>query len=208
MTANQINYQRHLEDIRSHQVQERETNRANRARETETNRANLKSEELTARRDQESQRHNAAVELETNRSNLARELETNRSNLANETIKRKQIDSDYKAKVYQADSALSGTMYSADQGYAGRTDSAYINQYGVSPTTVKQAVEKVGKVLNSKPVVKAGTSAVLAPAIAGRVLLRQVNTFVEPIKQGVADTFKQLKGGSNNGEQHRKKQQK
>lgn len=75
MTANQIAYQRVLEEIR-----------ANRAREAEANRANLASEALRRQELEEAQRHNLVAEQETNRSNFARELENNRHNTATEQL--------------------------------------------------------------------------------------------------------------------------
>lgn len=75
MTANQIAYQRVLEEIR-----------ANKAREDETRRANLALEALRRQELEEAQRHNLVAEQETNRSNLARELENNRHNAATEKL--------------------------------------------------------------------------------------------------------------------------
>lgn len=73
MTANQIAYQRMLEE-----------GRANRAREEETHRANTSTEALRNAELHESVRSNVARETEEHRSNVAREIETNRSNLAKE----------------------------------------------------------------------------------------------------------------------------
>lgn len=73
MTANQIAYQRQLEE-----------GRANLARETETHRANTTAEQQRAAELAENSRHNLVTEAETNRSNVARETETRRSNLAKE----------------------------------------------------------------------------------------------------------------------------
>lgn len=117
MTANQIAYQVHLENVRTHQVGEQETNRSNRAREaetlrsnlareTETNRANLANEAENVRyhnlTTEETKRHNlfgeqiAANTLEeTKRANQVREAESKRSNLANEAIGRTQASASY-----------------------------------------------------------------------------------------------------------------
>lgn len=64
MTANQIAYQRAMEEAR----------------------ANLAIEALRRAELEELQRHNLVSEQETNRSNLARELEANRHNVATEGI--------------------------------------------------------------------------------------------------------------------------
>lgn len=64
MTANQIAYQRAMEEAR----------------------ANLAIEALRRAELEELQRHNLVSEQETNRSNLAKELEANRHNVATENI--------------------------------------------------------------------------------------------------------------------------
>lgn len=75
MTANQIAYQRSLEE-----------GRANRAREIETNRTNLANEGLKLQEVQEVHRSNVVREEETKRSNIAKETEAERSNRAKENI--------------------------------------------------------------------------------------------------------------------------
>lgn len=75
MTANQIAYQRVLEEIRS-----------NKAREEETRRANMALEAIRQAELSEAQRHNRESEAEMQRSNLARELENNRHNTATESL--------------------------------------------------------------------------------------------------------------------------
>lgn len=137
MTQNQIKYQQLQEDKRSnlvneaetersHRANEAETNRSNVARETETHRSNVANEQLTAARDAETKRSNLARELETNRHNVATEYETHRSNTANETLKK-----------YDTDQRTAASIYSADRSYQGRVDSAYINQWGISPSDIK-----------------------------------------------------------------------
>lgn len=116
MTQNQIAYQAHLE-----------TKRANEARETETHRSNIANEK-------ENERYHSASLAETNRANVARETETNRSNLANEMLKATDI------RVRSEDS-----RYATDVGYQGRVDSAYINQWGVSPTDVSSLASSIGR---------------------------------------------------------------
>lgn len=74
MTANQIAYQRSLEE-----------GRANRVREEETKRANLSTEGLRLYEAQETHRSNLAREVETNRANLAKEAETSKHNRATES---------------------------------------------------------------------------------------------------------------------------
>lgn len=107
MTANQIAYQKVLEDKRSHLAGEVETNRSNLANEelkrqqnVETNRSNLVNENLKSQQNAETARSNRANESlqqqrndETRRSNLANEALTGqrnaeqaRSNRANESI--------------------------------------------------------------------------------------------------------------------------
>lgn len=125
MTQNQINYQKNLE-----------TTRSNLAKEAETHRANVASETLAARRDAETVRSNLARELETNRSNTAKELETARSNRANEGLKHESNVLGYDASIY-----------GADQSYNSRTDTAYINKYGISPKHVGQISSAINETL-------------------------------------------------------------
>lgn len=73
MTANQIAYQKLVEE-----------GRANRARELETNRSNRANEGLKSRELSELERHQATVEGETNRANVAKETENERANRARE----------------------------------------------------------------------------------------------------------------------------
>lgn len=80
MTANQIAYQRVLEETRS-----------NKAKEEEAKRANLAIEALRRAELEEAQRHNLVAESETSRSNLAREIETNRHNVAQEGLTSQNI---------------------------------------------------------------------------------------------------------------------
>lgn len=135
MTANQIAYQKLLEEGRSNRVREAETERSNRAGESqklqeleETKRRNLATEA-------ESARHNTASEqlsynqllanqslgyanlAESQRSHLAQELENARHNVASEEA----------------------TRYTADQRLAGAVTQAQTNQ---SINTQKLAVEK------------------------------------------------------------------
>lgn len=174
MTANQINYQKYLEDQRTHmrneeltQSRDRETQRSNRAREVETNRANLAREQETYRNNRateaETNRSNLAREIETNRANLAREGETNRANLETERIKEKGID------VESEDS-----RYGADVGYRGRVDSAYINKWGINPTDVANT---------GKAIVQAATSPQVADTL---VTLEKKGFFQNPIKTAAA----------------------
>lgn len=99
MTQNQINYQRLLEDSRSHRAQESENSRHNRASEG----IDMYSADTQRQRANEDARHNIATEQETKRSNVANEgikwfnaeesqrhnltaeNETRRSNLASES---------------------------------------------------------------------------------------------------------------------------
>lgn len=166
MTQNQINYQNFLETQRSNKSKEHETNRSNVAREQETyrsnverereaKRSNLTNEALSRDRLAEDRRSHLVTEAETERSNRARELENNRSNLAKE-LENNRANLARESETHRANLAQESltadrnriteetARYSADQGYAGRTDSAYINQYGVSPTTVKRIVSDVG----------------------------------------------------------------
>lgn len=116
MTANQVSYNKHLEDRRHNIASEqlgrdqlREQARAN----TEMARHNQATENLTqqqlaqqaawyavqgshfATMDAETRRHNQAMELETNRANIAREMETSRANKAHEDITKTQVGFDY-----------------------------------------------------------------------------------------------------------------
>lgn len=102
MTANQIAYQRYVEEQRANIARENEERRSNMSNEqiktaelVERQRSNIANETETSRsnkaREAETHRSNVANEHETYRSNLARELETHRSNTANESIKMKQL---------------------------------------------------------------------------------------------------------------------
>lgn len=84
MTANQIAYQKLLEDQRSHKAGEAQKV----AELEESSRHNRASESVEMGKLGEAIRINTINSAETQRSNLARELETNRSNLASERIKR------------------------------------------------------------------------------------------------------------------------
>lgn len=172
MTENQINYQKLVEQKRANKAQEQltaqrdaETQRANVARETENIRANQA-------REREENRSNVARETENNRSNLARELETNRSNKANEALAK-----------YKADTAAEASKYGADKSYSGRVDSAYINQYGVSPTDAKAGIKAASgvarKVATNPKVVRAAVSSTLVPVVAGKMLIKESAKAIE-----------------------------
>lgn len=89
MTHNQIEYAKHLENVRHNTVSEQETERSNRATLSETSRHNVAFEQETHRsnvvNENEALRSHLAVETETHRSNVAKEQETQRSNIAKET---------------------------------------------------------------------------------------------------------------------------
>lgn len=225
MTQNQINYQRHREDVRSHQSQEAETQRANRAneeltrsRDSETKRANLEREAETKRsnqaREAEEYRSNYAKELENNRSNLARELETNRSNLQNEKLNQEKINKEYAAKLYAADSSANATRYAAntsagasryaaERGYDSRTDTAYINKYGVSPTDVSSVANGVRTALPG--IVESTFRNVTYPAsvAASKILNKVVGG---ALSSGLAGTIVNLTGGNKSGKTSKQKQ--
>lgn len=171
MTSNQIKYQQNQETKRNNLAVETETNRSNLARETETHRSNVANETLTAARDAETARSNLARELETNRHNVATETETHRSNTANEELKK-----------YDTDQKVQASNYSADKSYQGRIDSAYINQWGIAPTTVQQVGSAVKSVLTSPEAKKIGTTAATAGIVAAG-----------KVASGLASTITQLK---------------
>lgn len=203
MTQNQINYQRHLEDVRSNTAREAENIRSNRAREEETKRANLANEYLTSSRDAETARANLAREQETNRSNLAREIETNRSNLSNEYLKSQQIRTESADRRYGAELSADASKYAADRGYESRTDSAYINKYGITPNSAKVAAGKVGNTfvnLTTSPTGKKVASAAVkatAPLLIGAVnAANKVKQVVVPVKQNKSKLSIQQRGGS------------
>lgn len=146
ITANQIAYQRQVEEGRANLARERETNRSNLSNEA------LKRQELEegARHnlvvEGETSRHNLATETETNRSNLAKELETSRHNVASEQLQGQQISSNLQLGLsqlretvthnraqeslskYQTDTTANTGRYSADQRYAGSTYTANTNR--------------------------------------------------------------------------------
>lgn len=135
MTANQIAYQKLLEEGRANLVREAETERANKAqesqkaselaetvrsnqqREAETTRHNLASEQLSYAQLRANQSLGYSNLSETQRSNLARELENARHNYASEEAQR----------------------YTADQRLAGAQVQAQTN---MTVNTQKLAVEK------------------------------------------------------------------
>lgn len=188
MTSNQINYQKNLEDLRSHRV----------------------NEELTKSRDLETARSNRAREYETNRSNLARELETNRANLAQEAWRQYDTDSKYASSIYGSDSArlasmygadrsAAASMYNADRGYDSHTDSAYINKWGVSKSDLGTAVNTVKETLPQVPGVAKGlierqAERLWIPALVGAAEV--IKGGVQP--SGLAKTITKL-GGTQNG---------
>lgn len=203
MTQNQINYQKHLEDIRSNVARETENIRANKAREEETRRSNLANEYLTGSRDAETARANKAREQETNRSNLAKEIETNRSNLANESLKSQQIRTESADKRYVAEVNAEASRYAADQGYASRTDAAYINHYGVTPGIVKTGVGKVAETFTKLTTSPAGkkvaapvVKATLPMVVGAQVAAAKVKNVIAPTKQNKNKLTIQQRGGS------------
>lgn len=163
MTQNQIAYQAHLENKRANEAREAETHRSNTVNEKENERFHSASLAETRRsniaRETETNRSNLAKEIETNRANVARETETNRSNLATEMLKATDI------RVRSEDS-----RYATDVGYQGRIDSAYINQWGVSPTDLSSLASSIGKGVKTaapgaKGVAKAGLDMASSTAI-------------------------------------------
>lgn len=99
MTANQINYAKHREDVRHNRVSEIHEHRkigiSERAQ-TETERHNREGETINWFQSREAARHNVVSEsqfsdqlAETRRANQAREYETHRSNVAQESEARR-----------------------------------------------------------------------------------------------------------------------
>lgn len=187
MTANQINYQRHLEQRRTNLKNEEltgkrdsETARANQAREAETFRSNLARELETNRsnvvRETETERANRAKEAEENRSNLARELETNRANLASEQLRK-----------YDTDEKVKASNYSADKSYAGRVDSAYISKYGISKSDAGEIVDAIGETIAKPETAKvAKTFASLVSSAAADTILGTGSKGYKTVKNAIS----------------------
>lgn len=194
MTANQINYQKHLEDIRSHRAGEQENYRSNTAREAENLRSHLRSEQLQQDQNAETRRSNLAREAETNRSNLARELETNRSNLAKE-LETNRSNLAREAETHRSNLANeeigrdrnAATREGNQLAYQGRIDAAYINQYGISKTDAGQVVDTVKQASSNlaNKLVKPTAAVILAPHVAANL--------PRSIVHGLANSFKQLR---------------
>lgn len=153
-------------------------NQINYQKSLEEKRANQAREALTQ-----------AQNEETHRANTARESETNRSNLANELLKSRDINAQYAAKVYAADKSAEASGYSADRRYQGSIDSAYIREYGIDPSTVKDAAAKVGEILTSPQAVRATTGLVAAPIVAYKVLQNAPRA----ARSALTNTFTQLR---------------
>lgn len=157
MTRNQIDYQKHVEDVRSNRANEalkaeqnREQIRSNQANEglqrgrnVETSRSNLANEMIASARQREDARHNYAMEIlqasanaELARSNLARELE---NSAHNREIERLQQQGDimrynsalqgYETQRYSADIAAASRKYATDvQASTSSTNAALDRQ--------------------------------------------------------------------------------
>lgn len=145
MTQNQINYQRHKEDVRTHQAQEAESERSHRESERIAQLQYEEAKRANQARESEAYRANTTQEKETNRSNLARELETNRANLVKEQLTKYQVDTSARTAKYQTDVNADTSRYASDQNYQSRVDAAYINKHGVDPTTIKKGAAKVAE---------------------------------------------------------------
>lgn len=153
MTKNQIEYQKHLETVRS-----------NKARETETARSNKRNEDIssfvarsndywrgreydTTTRYQlgslaETQRSNLAREQETNRANLAKEAENYRSNLARETETARHNLASEQADLMRAQAAqtqASASVMQVNLGYAQLAETTRANQARESAILQSQA---------------------------------------------------------------------
>lgn len=134
MTTNSINYNRHLEDVRSHKAGESENFRSNLAREIETNRHNLATEYLS--RDQlieqaRSNRANEALKRAGYSTQLASAGIAANANRFGSTLS-------HLSSLYSANSAAnsarnvaqmntSASRYSADVSASGRERAASIS---------------------------------------------------------------------------------
>lgn len=179
--TNRANTAREIEDTRSHRAQELETNRSNLAKELETSRSNQ------------------AREQETYRSNVARENETNRANLESERLKDAATKTQAESNKYSADRQAESNKYSADKRYDAAVDSAYIKEYGVSPTDVKAVTTAVGQkvkqvatnpkvvsqaVANVDSAIKGTTAIISAPKVAASMLATNIAKNLKTIKEG------------------------
>lgn len=137
MTLNQIEYQKHLESVRSNLEREKETNRSNLAREAETQRANLANEAENVRYHDmtvslgfaqlaESQRHNSALEF-VSYGDLQ---ERNRHNLASENLQLVDTAAKYSSSMHstntQADTAAKN-LAAQQQQFKDRLNYDYTN---------------------------------------------------------------------------------
>lgn len=146
MTENQINYQKHLETVRSNQAQEK----------------------LTSERDAETKRSNLAREFETNRSNVVREDETHRSNLVSEYLKKYNTDTAAAASMYSADQSRVGRENSAYISKHGISKSDVESLAGI-------ATEGAEKVLSSKPVKGLATTMVALGVHAAKPVVEAID---------------------------------
>lgn len=132
MTANQINYQRNVENNRHNLATEQETARNNRATEAETNRANLAREGETSKHNRASEKQARKELKETRRSHKANEklgsltlLETNRHNLATENQAAANLDLNKYLGELSASTSLASAQISADaHKYAAQLSAA------------------------------------------------------------------------------------
>lgn len=123
MTANQLQYQRNVQEAVHNQLTRAETERSNRAREAETARSNLAQEA-------EAHRSNTVRESETRRSNLAQEAETKRHNLFGEDISSRSLAETIRSNMAREQLTHESNVASQLAAQA-RMESAKASQQGV-----------------------------------------------------------------------------
>lgn len=124
MTANQINYARHLEDKRHNEATESETKRNNLVVSTETNRHNLATEAEQARTNTINDNHYQRMDAETKRHNQVYEQETNRHNLATESIGAYEASTNRFNAISNREIGLANANANAMQAEAARKNAA------------------------------------------------------------------------------------
>lgn len=163
MTANQINYAKHLEEVRHNKATESETARHNIVGESqnyqslsETQRHNKATEDVqwgqlgvSQSVAAESIRHNTAMEAETNRSNVAKETETNRANVAKETETNRHNLAQEWLNLLEADATLVGGALATVEGLVGNTGYQGLDtSVQTVVDVVKDTVPIVGRVIS------------------------------------------------------------
>lgn len=184
MTQNQINYQRHLEDVRTHGV----------------------NESLTRDRDAETKRSNQAREQESERSNRTREAEQERSNRAQEYLKKYDTDRSYDASIYGSDRNYQGRVDAAHINKWGVSPSDISD---ITQNVVEPAIDKAKEFIQGidTPGVVSTLATLGNEIVKGMVSPSLATVLPQPKKKGSSSVVGKMRRTSHSpGGGHRKEQ--